>query len=71
MDIFTLKEVSQMRYREMLQEAEHERLCRRIKNNQAGQQRLLTKAGEVLIALGQWLKGQAQSHPARPTFHVR
>ena len=71
MDIFTLPEISQMRFREMLQEAEHERLCRRIKSNQTGQQRLLTKVGEMLIALGQRLKDQPQSHPARPTFHVQ
>ena len=71
MDIFSNQEISQLRFRELLQEAEHERLCRRVQGNQAGQQRLLTKVGDVLIALGQRLKDQAQPQPSRPTFHTR
>ena len=71
MDLFSQKEIGQLRFRELLQEAEHERLCRRVQANQAGQQRLLTRLGDVLIALGQRLKDQAQPQPSRPTFHAR
>ena len=66
MDLFTLKDVSQIRFRELLQEAEHERLCRRVSRKPAGRQRLMTKAGDALIALGLRLKGQAHLNGQAP-----
>ena len=71
MDLYTLNSLSQIRYREMLQEAEYNRLCRKTKNSQATRQHLFTRVGDVLIVLGQRMKGQAQTHPATPTFHTR
>ena len=49
------------RYRAMLQEAENERLYRRIQSNRPG---LPEQYGQRLISLGLWLKAWSNPSPA-------
>jgi hypothetical protein len=52
-----------LRYNELLQEAENERLARRLQRTRLDQpglrERLLVSAGNFLIVSGQWLKERA------------
>lgn len=56
---------AEIRYQQLLQEAEAERLYQRLKGNNSS---LWQRAGDLLITVGQTLKAQAASSSTTPSL---
>lgn len=56
---------AEIRYQQLLQEAEAERLYQRLKGNNSS---LWQRAGDLLITVGQTLKAQAPSSSTTPSL---
>ncbi|NIP26318.1 MAG: hypothetical protein GWO38_21460 [Phycisphaerae bacterium] len=59
---------AEIRYQQLLQEAEAARQYRKIKKNNPS---LLQRTGELLSAAGQKLKAQPQSHSKTPALRAK
>ena len=54
---FLAARVAEMHYRDLLREAEHDRLCKEAMFTRSGfRDRFLLSAGEVLVSIGQGLQ---------------